>query len=581
MVPRSRPNGSCRLPDATSYSDLLEHLLLMTPNMEESAQSPFFHHSKLVTMGHTLPMMGYISTDCILDMVMLHYIENDDWAFRAWIADTGYVTVRSDQTHLGFEVVKRWKYLNKNCISIVRKYQPNLAIQDCCPLFDGGILGPSIRRGLDQYDIGLHGKDRQPDFESLDIPGLPRNIESVPFWPERDPWPRHILWPQSIYRLRELGLSLSNFPWWTRRSVLDLSIRPGRGLNRDGHWSTGQPLRRRAADGRYMRERRRCTSEPPPGSFSSAEIPAIYDLTGMDIIFPRMTFSQIDRRSRSRSLSRTRIAEMFDWDINVPNLRDSPPPGLEPRCGNCFEPYHATLECTSPCGHCGVISPKALDILEDSPITLDRGKTFLGIHQNPHVAPHCPVAPKNRCKCVQFPTYHTAANCEVACHRNCGNTAPPGSARHPNAMLCKSRCCMCGIRGHSGKDCTNKTCRCGGHHLGQDCCWNPTCRVPGCDRFLCGIHCRECGSAEKPFKERRCWRCHGAEEPFQWPREKRRIRKTKQSGPEKDEGRVVESTDDRKNSSSPLDAPARGRSKTVDATVQDSIFGDPRVNLQG
>jgi hypothetical protein len=40
--------------------------------------------------------------------------------------------------------------------------------------------------------------------------------------------------------------------------------------------------------------------------------------------------------------------------------------------------------------------------------------------------------------------------------------------------------------------------------------------VSGCDRFHCGIHCRECGSTEKPFIGFRCTKCLGFEEP---PRE--------------------------------------------------------------
>lgn len=524
-------------------------------------------------------MMGGISTAFIIDMVMLHYIENDDSALRAWIADYGLLSVRSDQKHVGFEVSKGFadknKILDKDDISYIQKHQPNLAIQDQNPLFSGGTLGPSLRRGLDQYDIGIHGKHRDPRFKRMETPG-PRNIESVPFWPERNSWPRHFLWPMSRDQLKECtDFSLPDPPWWTRGSVLDFSIRPGRGLNRNGHWSTGQPPRNRETDGRYERERKRCTSEPPPRSFASAEV----DGSSIYIIFPRMSFSQLDRRSRSRSLSRTRIAGMFDWDVNVPNLRDNPLSSAGSRCGNCLKACHTTLQCESPCGYCGAISPKAREspkVWESLALCL---KTLSATHHNPHVAPHCPVAPKNRCKCVQFPTYHTAAECQVSCHRNCGNTAPPGSARHPNAMLCKSRCCMCGIRGHSGKECTNKTCRCGGHHLGQDCCWNPTCRVPGCDRFLCGIHCRDCGSAERPFEDRRCWRCHGAEEPFQWAREKRRNRKPRQSEPGKDKQRVVESAGDRKTTASSLDAPVRGRSKTVDTAVQESIFGNPRINL--
>ncbi|KAK0636959.1 hypothetical protein B0T17DRAFT_459789, partial [Bombardia bombarda] len=164
--------------------------------------------------------------------------------------------------------------------------------------------------------------------------------------------------------------------------------------------------------------------------------------------------------------------------------------------------------CRSPCGHCGAPSRRDQQKRKSKPD--DRRP---GYHGEPHIAPQCTVAPRNRCKCVPFPTYHTADRCHIPCRRNCGNSERPGSPRHHNAMLCSSRCCMCGLRGHSGKNCRNRKCRCGSAHLGQDCTWNPTCRVPGCDRFLCGLHCRDCGTSERPFNLWRCGRCLGHDGP--------------------------------------------------------------------
>jgi len=173
-----------------------------------------------------------------------------------------------------------------------------------------------------------------------------------------------------------------------------------------------------------------------------------------------------------------------------------------PPCDNCAQTTHRTSDCRSRCGFCGAPNPQLQRSAAPSALAeLDR-------HTNPHAAARCPVAKANRCKCVAFPQFHAADECPIPCSRDCGNPAPPGSWRHRNAMTCRSRCCMCGIRGsHSGKECRLRTCRCKGKHLGQDCGWNPTCRVPGCDRFLCGLHCRGCGSAEKPFIDRRCRRC--------------------------------------------------------------------------
>jgi hypothetical protein len=134
-----------------------------------------------------------------------------------------------------------------------------------------------------------------------------------------------------------------------------------------------------------------------------------------------------------------------------------------------------------------------------------------GKHGNPHLAPQCPVARRSRCKCVAFPTFHTAARCHVRCSRACGGPGSPGSFRHYNAMTCRSRCCMCGIRGHSGRECRLRRCRCGGAHLTQDCRWKVDCPAPDCDRFLCGLHCRACGvrksKTSPPFVDWLCVTC--------------------------------------------------------------------------
>ncbi|KAK0743635.1 hypothetical protein B0T18DRAFT_291044, partial [Schizothecium vesticola] len=133
---------------------------------------------------------------------------------------------------------------------------------------------------------------------------------------------------------------------------------------------------------------------------------------------------------------------------------------------------------------------------------------------NPHRALQCPVAPHNRCKCLPFPVFHVAARCAIPFHRDCQDL----SGKHRVAMLCKARCCMCGLRGHSGRECRQQRCRCGGAHLGQDCSWNPTCGVPGGDRFLCGLHCRGCGSRERLFGG---WGCAGCrrKEGLPFPKE--------------------------------------------------------------
>ncbi|KAM7187866.1 hypothetical protein V8F33_010980, partial [Rhypophila sp. PSN 637] len=157
-------------------------------------------------------------------------------------------------------------------------------------------------------------------------------------------------------------------------------------------------------------------------------------------------------------------------------------------CRNCLKRGHRTRHCLLPCGYCG-------------DLTLDRKR---GQH---HKATHCRIS-WYRCKCSPFPNFHLARNCKVLCHRACGNTEnPPGHESHRNAMLCRSRCCMCGRIDHHGLGCLYKRCKCGGQHLGQDCTWRATCPWEGpkeercdaylcqrCDAYLCPQHCWECGS---------------------------------------------------------------------------------------
>lgn len=218
-----------------------------------------------------------------------------------------------------------------------------------------------------------------------------------------------------------------------------------------------------------------------------------------EVFYQTTSLESIEYRLRSRSLSPRRISAMF-LPCNTPSYDQgttSQQPPIDTvhkfhsvrmsRCSNCAsnitDIYHS-LGCTWVfCGHCG---------------------------SREHFAPYCPVSPSNRCKCTAFPTFHRASNCPIPCTRSCGNPLPAGHPRHRSAMMCESRCCMCGIRGHSGLKCRLKKCRCGQEgHLGQDCGWKVECRVNGCDRFLCGKHCRGCGSEQKPFVQWRCRRCLG------------------------------------------------------------------------
>ncbi|ORY64788.1 uncharacterized protein BCR38DRAFT_431008 [Pseudomassariella vexata] len=238
----------------------------------------------------------------------------------------------------------------------------------------------------------------------------------------------------------------------------------------------------------------RTASMPPPGSWATASF--LGDDPGEEmgywiIYFPRRRISELDKMARRRSLSRSHIRAMFrdklprrsDQYGNLSNNKSGGP------CANCAQRTHRTLTCPYQCGHCD---------------------------KEGHQAPACPVKASNRCKCRPFPELHVVAECKIRCSRRCGNSYPPGHHKHLNAMTCTYRCCMCGLQGHSGKECRCKTCRCGGRHLGQGCRWKVECRVEGCDRYLCGLHCSECGTKRNKssnFVGGRCQDCLGNGHP--------------------------------------------------------------------
>ncbi|KAI1763322.1 hypothetical protein GGR53DRAFT_498045 [Hypoxylon sp. FL1150] len=235
----------------------------------------------------------------------------------------------------------------------------------------------------------------------------------------------------------------------------------------------------------------RASSEPPPGAWSTASIIALDSSIHPDkriIYFPRRPLSELDKISRRRSLSRTHIRAMFADKpkcIFDKNTRKHSATETKFPCANCAQHGHLTSQCKSSCGYCNSRS---------------------------HKASACPVFVTNRCKCRPFPQYHIASRCYVRCSRRCGNPYHPGHAKHQNAMTCSYRCCMCGIKGHSGTKCTYKKCPCGKRHLTQDCRWKVECPAKGCDFFLCHLHCRECGKKkEKGSKEqfvgRTCQEC--------------------------------------------------------------------------
>ena len=525
----------------------------------------------------------------VLDLVQRYYFETDNATLRLLIERLRPPRrpivpkyIRDGLTRwsprqavvVEFDLIVAYQRLEQNKawfnddIEHLKGFRDQVSRQDNFPLYDGGSFLPSMRRPMDRDANGQRGSR----------PG--RN---------------HLHWALTSYRSpRDPPFSQPV----QRRDVNRLITRAGC-FSSVAH----QPDDYDKPRERPSRQRRRPTSEPPPGSFAGAFLPHFGTESTADrplnIMFPRMTLSQLDRRSRRRSLSRSRIAEMFDWQLDLTQIERGTPergraaasgshnatdqgtqpvPGMSAStrkkhktsgpCNNCGETSHTILACTAPCGHCGAPNPRKVQPpprppkvrkqypsrtapeydSDSSSSTSSNGESTrarhpprgIGKHGNHHLAPDCPVPRTSRCKCVAFPTYHVASRCTVRCARACGNTAPRGSFNHRNAMTCRSRCCMCGLAGHSGRDCRLRRCRCGGAHLGQDCGWKVECPRSGCPRFRCGMHCQDCGEAARPFVGGRCAACRGEvgevvqEGDTKAPKGKTRRGKTrKSSGPRK------------------------------------------------
>ncbi|KAJ4401668.1 hypothetical protein N0V82_010850 [Gnomoniopsis sp. IMI 355080] len=505
--------------------------------------------------------------DEILELVRLHYLEKDDPVTRTWLGTIGssrrtaFTTLQklTAKRHSHKELAQNrvaWQERNEaedhkrwypEDTAHLKALQTQTHVTSERALYDGGAFLPRFQRNIMQSKANranyLNMMDgRIQSYFTYHHSGSQIQEEVYP-WPEGDA-PRRVLHVPSVNSWRQKQHYFrSDLP-----PVDFASGRTGRGLDRDGIWSTGRWYGDSVPRGRTTRRaRRRAASEPPPELFTTARLPVSFNTTRELLIFPKMSLSVMERRTRRRSLSRTRIAEMFNWDITIEDpppeppaatYAPKPPPYPWPKwlphdddervewrkdrgqrggekfnlfsgnphpaspsapCKNCASTDHATQQCRLPCGHCGAPNPNVrfthsgFQFLPDDEGDNDHASKA-GMHDKPHLAPGCPVAHHNRCKCAPFPQFHTAAKCLVLCSRPCGNTThPPGHFRHRNAMECKSRCCICGLPGHSGIQCTFKTCRCGGKHLGQDCTWQPTCRVVGCSRFHCGVHCSACG----------------------------------------------------------------------------------------
>lgn len=526
----------------------------------------------------------------IKDLVRRHYLETDDACLRVWLQTiqapslSSYNTLptssRPEQTHAASAQRRKKREKTQTADDGKKWYKEDterlaaisakLRETGLPSLYDGGPFLPQLRRPL------ISSKAARADYlasstESVKDVLLQHKrfwdciMDMVYPWPEGHASRRVLHLPSCRWRSEKQWVQAMK----TSPPVDFSSEITGRGLQRNGLWSTavyGDDIGERGRPA--QRSRRRATSEPPHGVFTSARLPLPFSRLDGFLIFPQMKLDNMYQRSRRRSLSRTRIAELFDWNSRPRHGHDQGGCHEESQCDaqhnseqtpstseystrlhafntcledsirlcdtdvdkvdwaelnrmlhvalgeaevykfgdnpcpNCTSPHSV---CTRPCGFCGAPSPNSNCVVSALSLSQieslrDSGQEFRQ-RENLHTADDCPVAKQNRCKCVPFPQYHVAAKCAILCSRDCGNRYPPGHFKHKNAMTCKSRCCMCGIKGHSGSQCKLKRCRCGGSHLGQDCTWKVECRVKGCDNFLCGLHCSECGMSREQLEE--------------------------------------------------------------------------------
>jgi hypothetical protein len=564
------------------------------------------------------PTMPPTIGDEITDLIQRYYFETDDSITRLWLERQHVPKIPmgpKPQRHGGhsrFHAIqeftnrvkrqqlrerKDWRQKDIDHFRRLRELTTRNDTYIQPSLWDGGSHLAGVQKGLERDTGGT-----RPSKPSLD---------HVHFAIARLQW--QVSYRSSQFWKQGAVFGIIVQPRWCHRRSLEYYNSEGRDFPRDPEVGRGRTKTRSfnaappytqaapsssAGSNPRVRPKRRGFSEPPHGSFCAAKLPEPGGpfLPGkLMVLFPRLPVSELDRRSRRRSLSRSHIADMFDSDYNYllvpdpkeqaqqeetpsgadaaptpPTQREVPdrqhvsaPPAPEPKptCANCASPEHGLKECLEPCGYCGAPNPNCFETsfetrpplsgsqqllidhhrktglplniyLERAVLNILTGEMIMrngnnavdddfedprnpcevygaGKHGNPHTADACPVPWQSRCKCVPFPQYHVAARCRVRCSRDCGNGHPRGGNKHRNAMTCRSRCCMCGIRGHSGKECRLRKCRCGGHHLGQDCTFKVECAVKGCDRFLCGVHCRSCGGTQKPFVEWRCATCRG------------------------------------------------------------------------
>ncbi|KUI55015.1 hypothetical protein VP1G_02345 [Cytospora mali] len=307
----------------------------------------------------------------ILDLARRHYLEADDPSMRMWLhaiqppVGSFYNTLprlpQAEKTHTA-SIQERERHAERNRRRDEKKWyvgdtqhmqhiQRDTGTTRTLALYDGGALLPPLREPLLSSRASrmryLEIKAKlgvdfilQPAEHWEDVK------DSIYPWPEADT-PRRVLnfpslraWRQKQRWFRDIRFS---------PPVDFASGRAGRGMDRDGIWATARWKDEDGERGRTGRRgRRRASSEPPPDIFTSARLPWCFNHPREMLMFPKMTAATLDRRSRRRSLSRTRIAEMFDWNtvlaVQDPpqkqpgeELSHVPPSGDTPNCAHKLE----------------------------------------------------------------------------------------------------------------------------------------------------------------------------------------------------------------------------------------------------
>ncbi|KAF3768114.1 hypothetical protein M406DRAFT_70210 [Cryphonectria parasitica EP155] len=271
----------------------------------------------------------------ILDLIRRHYMETDDATTRLWLQTlqpsrpSSYTTLpgktakkgsfkrlvqerKQTEEQKAAEDYKRWY---DNDTALLKALQEQTLTSNQRGLYEGGAFLYALRKPLSKSRAirqNFHKTTEWREKSFFAVEGASQTIRDEVYpWPEHHA-PRRVLHMPSFYGWRQ-----KHEYFQTEQMPVDFaSGRTGRGRDRDGIWSTSRWSGDDLPRGRMMRRgRRRATSEPPPGLFTAARLPFSFNATRELLIFPKMSLATIERRARRRSLSRTRVAEMFNWDV--------------------------------------------------------------------------------------------------------------------------------------------------------------------------------------------------------------------------------------------------------------------------